>query len=109
MIKINKELTRPDGGNVSTGSIIEYTPRFLNEIMVASFDLRHFVSVQTLLDGKKTIPSVIEFKYRLNKQCDAEQWELLNNAGSADLVQEWLKDLIDQEIGAGFTEIISYE
>jgi hypothetical protein len=108
MIKINKQLQRPDGGNVSTGSIIDYNSRFIGKGRIVSFDLMHHFSESALNEGKQLIPSITNFIYRLNKECTIEEWtELMIGAdASGDLVQNWLKKLIDVKIGSGYTEII---
>lgn len=106
MIKINKQLQRPDGGTVSSGSLLDYNTRFIGNGKIISYDLTLYFSQSALDSGKKKVPSVVNFKYRINKHCTEAEWLKLNDAGSADLVQEWLKDLIDIEIGQGFTEIV---
>jgi hypothetical protein len=106
MIKINKQLKRPDGGTVSSGSILNYNTRFIGNGMIISYDLTLYFSQSALDNGMKKVPSVLDFKYRLNKECTIEEWAKLNDSGSADLVQNWLKDLIDTEIGTGFTELV---
>ena len=44
--------------------------------------------------------------FRLPLECTEEEYAELNNAGSADLVEQWLQELIDAKIGDNYTEII---
>lgn len=106
MIKINKLLNRPDGGTVAPGSLLKFEPKFNKDALTVSYFLTHFVSQQAIDDGKQPIPGVTDFKYQVQKQCDEAEYLELNNAGAADLVETWLKELIDGLIGAGNTEIV---
>ena len=107
MIKINKQLQRPDGGTVSAGSIIDYNSKFIGKGMIISFQLMHHFSESAIEGGKPLIPSITNFKYRLNKECTAEQWsEIFTQPDAGIYVETILKDLIDEKIGAGFTEIV---
>jgi hypothetical protein len=108
MIKINKQLQRPDGGTVSSGSIIDYNSRFIGKGMIISFDLMHHFSESALEDGKPLIPEIKNFAYRLNKECTEEEWAkvMIGEEPAGPLVQLWLQELIDEKIGEGNTEII---
>lgn len=106
MIKINKQLTRPDGGSVSSGSLVKYVPRFIKDELTVSYTIQHYFSQTALDSGKPTIPGVTDFKYKLIKVCTQSEYDLLNDSGAPLLVEDWLKDLIDDLIGVGNTEII---
>ena len=105
MIQINKQLERPDGGVVPSGSLLNYSTKF-GQDLTANFYLTHWLDQDSKDAGKLPIASILDFKYALSKQCTAEEWVLLNEAGSALLVENWLKSLIDSEIGAGYTVIL---
>jgi len=107
MIVINKQLQRPDKGMVSTGSIINYTARFLEENLTVVFDLTHWFSEAAKTEGGwLPINRITNFSYIQMKECTAEEWALLDDAGSVALVEGWLKEIIDEKIGTGFTEIV---
>ena len=110
MIKINKQLQRPDKGMVSSGSIIYYTAQFIEEKNTIRFNLTHWFSLSAKetsnTDGWLPIPKVKDFSYIQLKECTDEQWKLLDDAGSAALVKDWLKEIIESQIGLGNTEII---
>jgi hypothetical protein len=107
MIKINKQLQRPDGGTVSSGSIVDYTTRMLGESMQVVYYLKHYFSQAAIDDGKPTIPGVTNFGYNQVKTCTETEWTELNlDAGAGPRVQDWLKEIIDANIGNGNTEII---
>ena len=106
MIQINKELQRPDGGNVKAGSIVDYNARFLSDVTTIVYDLKLYFNQKAIDEKKLPVPKVDNLKFRITKKCTEEQWKKLNESGSVDLVQSWLKELIDQEIGKGFTEIV---
>lgn len=111
MIQINKQLQRPDKGTLSSGSIIDYATQFIGgDDNVIRFNLRHWFN-QLAKDthkeeGWRPVKKVNNFAYVQIKRCTDAEWESLNNEGSAVMVQEWLKELIDVELGDGFTEII---
>ena len=106
MIQINKQLNRPDGGVVAPGSLIKFEPKFNKDALTVTYFLTHYVSQTAIDEGKKPIPGVEDFKYQIQKQCDVDEYLKLNDAGAADLVEEWLKEIIDGLIGAGNTEIV---
>jgi hypothetical protein len=107
MIKINKQLDRPDGGKVSAGSIVDYSTRMLGETMQVVYYLKHYFSQTAIDDGKQTIPGVTNFAYKQVKNCTEAEWSELNlDAGAGPRVQDWLKEILDELIGAGNTEII---
>lgn len=107
MIKINKQLQRPDGGTVSSGSIIDYNSRFIGKGMIISFDLMHHFSKVALEADKPLIPSITNFPYKLNKECTIEEWsDIFTKPDAGIYVETLLKDLIDEKIGEGNTEII---
>ena len=107
MIKINKQLQRPDKGTLSSGSIIDYNARFIGETMQVVYDLTHWFNELARTEEEwKPVASITNFKYKQVKQCSEAEWNELNNAGSPTLVQDWLKEIIDSKIGEGYTEII---
>ena len=107
MIKINKQLQRPDGGTVSAGSIVDYSTRMLGSTMQVVYYLKHYFSQTAIDEGKPTIPAVTNFNYKIVKNCTEQEWEELNlDAGAGPRVQDWLKEILDELIGAGNTEII---
>ncbi len=110
MIQINKQLQRPDKGMVSSGSIIYYTAQFIEEKKTVRFNLTHWFSLTARetadTDGWLPIPKVKDFSYIQLKECTDEEWDALDDAGSAALVKSWLKEIIESKIGVGNTEII---
>jgi len=108
MIKINKQLQRPDKGMVSSGSIIYYTAQFIEEKKTIRFNLTHWFSLSAKetaeADGWLPIPKVKDFSYIQLKECTDEEWESLDDAGSAVLVKDWLKEIIESKIGIGNTK-----
>ena len=107
MIQINKQLQRPDKGTLSSGSIIDFTTIFPTGTLAVRYNLTHWFS--ELAKSEVTwlpVAGITNFSYVLIKECTEEEYAELNNAGSADLVEQWLKELIDAKIGDGYTEII---
>lgn len=109
MIKINKQLQRPDKGTLSSGSLINYTARFLQDSLTVVYDLTHWFNQLAKDDPEqwKPVASITNFEYRLKKVCTPEEWASLEDAGSPELVEGWLKEIIDSKIGVGNTEIIN--
>jgi hypothetical protein len=110
MIKINKQLQRPDKGTLSAGSIIDYTTNFNGDKKIVRFNLTHWFNElakeKAKEDGWLPVQAITNFIYIQLKECTDEEWASLNDAGSAEMVELWLKDIIDAEIGNGSTEII---
>tara|TARA_R110000824_G_scaffold289801_2_gene478326 strand:- start:141 stop:473 length:333 start_codon:yes stop_codon:yes gene_type:complete len=110
MIQINKELTRPDKGIVAAGSLIRFSTIFPSGTMEVRYNLKHWVDKDAMdapkKDGWLPITSVRDFSYIQIKQCTPEEYARINDAGSAQLVESWLKELIDVKIGNGNTKII---
>ena len=108
MIKINKQLQRPDGGTVSSGSIIDYNSKFIGKTKQVVYFLKHYFSESAIENGKRAIPAITNFAYRQVKECSDAEWIELNMGPdpSGVLVQLWLQEIIDSKIGEGFTEII---
>lgn len=104
-IKINKQLNRPDGSKVSSGSIIKYDTRLNGKSLIVWFFLNHYISTAAFEAEKQPINSINEFKYTLYRECTPEEWAELNKAGSAELVEGWLKEVLDSEMGEGYVEI----
>ena len=107
MIKIDKQLQRPDKGTLSAGSIIDFTTIFPTGTLKVRYNLKHWFSEAAKEEGTwLPVAGVTNFSYIMVKDCTREEYDQLNNAGSADLVEGWLKELIDAEIGIGYTTII---
>jgi len=107
MIKINKQLQRPDGENVSAGSIVDYTTRMVGESMTVIYFIKLYFSQSAMENGKLTVPAVDNFGYKIVKNCTEQEWLDMNTLPNAGLlVQDWLQDIIDELIGVGNTEII---
>ena len=111
MIKINKQLQRPDKGTLSAGSIIDFSPQLIGgEKNIVRFNLTHWfnqLAKETWKEeGWKPVAGIKNFKYTLLKECTSEEWESLNDEGSTLMIEGWLKELIDSELGDGYTEII---
>ena len=106
MIKINKQLDRPDGGKVPSGSLIQSEPMFKKEQLKVIWKLTHWLSQSAIDSDKMPIPIITNFDYWITKQCTEEEFAKLNDAGSAELVENWLKEIIDASIGLGYTEIV---
>ncbi len=110
MIKIKKSLVRRDKGTVSSGSLIDFKTLRNTDLLIVRYNLTHWVS-QEAKDGNKEygwlpISGVMKLDYIQIKQCTEEEWASLNNAGSNELIEKWLEELIIKQIGKGFTEII---
>jgi hypothetical protein len=109
-ILINKQLQRPDKGTLSAGSVIDFNTKIVSETKTVVYFLRHWfnqLAKETAAeDGWLPVNGVKNFSYRLAKECNDEEWEQLNGPGSPELVQEWLKEIIDSKIGVGYTEIV---
>jgi hypothetical protein len=110
MIQINKQLQRPDKGTLSSGSIIDYTAQFIGSKKTIRFNLTHWFNLiakdTAAEDGWLPVAGITNFKYIQLRECTDAEWDSLDDAGSAVMVQDWLKEIIDSKIGAGNTEII---
>ncbi len=107
MIQINKQLQRPDKGTLSSGSIIDYTAQFIGSKKTIRFNLTHWFNlIAKDEDGWLPVAGITNFRYIQLRECTDEEWDSLDNEGSAVMVQDWLKEIIDEKIGAGNTEII---
>jgi len=107
MIKINKQLSRPDGGVVASGSIVKSNTDFDGDELIVKYRIKHYITVAAMDAGKETIPAVTNFGYYLNRQCTAQEWaDLFTEAGAGNQVELWLQTIIDELIGVGNTEII---
>lgn len=107
MIQINKQLQRPDKGTLASGSLINYTAKFLQDDLTIVYDLTHWFN-QAAKDDPQWLPvaKITNFEYRLSRVCTAEEWALLDDSGAPLQVEEWLEEIIDGKIGDGFTEIV---
>lgn len=105
-IKVNKRLNRPDGGIVASGSIVKYDTRLNSKSLVVWFFLNHYITQTALDNGKRPIQAIKEFEYKIFKECTPEDWAKLNDSGSAQLVEGWLKSELETRLGEGLVEII---
>ena len=110
-IKINKQLNRPDGGKITSGSVATSNPSFDEGNMRVIFPTYLYVSEASKNEGKAVIPACVELTSRksmpkrLVKQCTIEEWEAINlGANAGILTMQWFQTCIDEVIGAGFTE-----
>jgi len=107
MIKIKKQLQRPDGGTVTSGSIIDYNSKFVGSNKTVNYFLTHYVNQAAIDSGKDKIHAVTNFIYVQKKVCTDEEWIALNTHPNAGMqTQIWLQEIIDAAIGSGNTEII---
>ena len=109
-IKINKQLQRPDKGTLSAGSLINYTARFLQDELTVVFYLTHWFNELAKEEAKEKgwlpVAKITNFDYRLSRICTIEEWQKLDDAGASKMVEGWLKEIIDNKIGIGYTEIL---
>lgn len=107
MIKINKELQRPDKGKLPSGTIIHYTAQFLEVTKSVKYNLKHWFDELARGEGSwQPIDGVTDFEYRQVKECSDDEWDSLNDAGVAEMIKLWLQEIIEDKIGTGTTEII---
>lgn len=107
MIQINKQLERPDNGTVPSGSIIDYKVIRNDVDKTLRYNLTHWLSEEAKqLAGCMPIARVTNFTYIMVKECTTEEYDQLNQAGSFELEEEWLKEMIDAKIGVGNTKTI---
>lgn len=108
-VKINKQLDRPDGGKVASGSIaVCDNPQPIGRSKAVVFRIAIYYN-QTYLDaGNEPVPKLVKFpKFKLVKYCTEAEWTALNDdAGAGALVATFMKECIDTVLGDGFTEII---
>jgi len=110
MLKINSSLRRLDKGTVPKGSLIDYRRVPLDDKKIMRFNLTHWIN-QLAKDGNKKdgwmpISGVKNFKYTLFKKCTEEEWDSLNGAGSNEIVEGWLKDILNTALGGDLTETV---
>lgn len=108
-VKINKQLDRPDGGKVASGSIaVCDNPQPIGESKAVVFRIAIYLNQTAIDSGKKPIPALDKFpKFKLVKQCTDTEWDALNDdAGAGALMATFMKECIDTVLGDGFTEII---
>lgn len=114
-IKINKQLNRPDGGVVPSGSIATSNPKMVSAKVPTANDAGTVLFPivlafdQASLDADKVgVPAITEFSYRgINKTCTQAEWDAMNdNADAGALVNGWMQTAIEQIIGVGNTEIL---
>jgi len=106
MIKITKQLQRPDGGTVASGSLIKFNPLFNKDSLSVRYNMTHYFSQSALDSKKKPVPGVTNFPYVLIKMCTPDEYLKLELADAPTLVEQWLADEIGGKIGVGNTVII---
>ena len=91
----------------SAGTIGSYdSTTFPKDSRVIFYRLSLYFNQLALDENKPTIPAVTEFDYKIVKECTDKEWSKLNDAGSNDLVQLWLKEMLDLKLGQGNTKIV---
>jgi len=108
-VKINKQLNRPDGGVVASGSLaVCNNPMPLVNTKQVVFLSPIYLTETSYDNGKTNIPAIDQFKtFKLVKQCDDAEWDALNDdAGAGVLMGTFMAECIDAVIGAGFTELV---
>jgi ABC-type amino acid transport substrate-binding protein len=75
--------------------------------MLVSYDLTLYFNQNAVDEDKTPVPFITDFAFRLNKQCTEQEWiDVMTLANAGMITQEWLEELIDLEIGQGYTEIV---
>ena len=106
MLKINKQLNRPDGGKINSGSIITFDPIPRTNDGDVVFSMKHYVSETTLNNSKKPIHKIDEFDYTIKRPTTPDEFASLNNAGAVDLMTGWLVTELESKLGVGTIETI---
>lgn len=110
MIKINKQLQRPDKGMLAAGSILDAKTRFIPNDLTVVWNLTHWFNELAKETAKEDVwfpvVGVNNFGYIQSKICTPEEWAMLDEAGTPELLEGWLQKIIDKAIGEGNTEII---
>lgn len=109
IVKINKQLDRPDGGKVASGSIaVCNEPRQVINKKTVVFLMPIFLN-QTAIDNKKShIPALVLFPiFKLIYKCTDEEWaELIDDSSAGAYMGLLMEKAIAAQIGDGFTELI---
>jgi hypothetical protein len=108
-VKINKQLSRPDGGNVSSGSLaVCNNPQQRVSSKQVIFKTSFYITESAYDNGKQPIPKLDKFpRMKLVKDCSDEEWDALyDDAGAGALVGTFMTECIDAILGDGFTELI---
>jgi len=108
-VKINKQLNRPDGGLVASGSLaVCNNPQQIVSTKQVVFVCPIYLTETAFDNGKKNVPEIDQFKtFKLVKQCTDQEWTDLNDAaGAGVLVGTFMQECIDAVLGDGFTELI---
>ncbi len=108
-LQINKQLTRPDGDTIASGSIIKMniSQNEIDDKYFVVFKMSHYVDAQAVIDKKDHIQKIDEFGYIETLEVNFGLWTMmLNNPNSRTLVEGWLKDIIEGYIGVGFIDVI---
>ena len=109
IVKITKQLDRPDGGKVASGSIaVCNSPRQVVSEQAVEFNTEFFINQTAIDNGKTNIPALVKFpKMKLIKMCSDDEWtELNDDAGAGALIGKFMTECIDEVLGDGFTELI---
>ncbi len=108
-VEITKQLDRPDGGVVASGSIADSNPVFIESEKAIKFPTKLMLNQQAIDDGKQPVPSINEFKFnKLVKMCSDSEWDAVNDdSGAGLLVTQFYQEVIAEHIGDGFTNLIS--
>ncbi len=112
-IKINKQLNRPDGGKVASGSVVEFNTTTVDSEKKVVFYCKQYLSETARDNGKTPVPAIVEIgsdssPYYLSKYCTDEEWDdlTIGENQTAILLNQWLQEIIDSLIGLGYTEIV---
>ena len=110
MIKINKQLKRPDTGPLASGSILAYKIATVEGKQKINYFLTLYYN-QAAYDSDPRPPAVTgidDFIFTQVKNCTDAEWAQLNDdAGSGLLIETWLKEIIEAIIGVGTCELIA--
>ena len=107
MLQINKQLTRPDGTTVDSGSVINPQPQADHITKVIRYNMAHHVNQAAIDDGLEAIRGgVLEFEYSQPRECTQAEWDSLDGPGYYLLIDTWLKVILEAKIGVGFITII---
>jgi hypothetical protein len=106
MIQINKELNTKDGGVIASGSIVVYQTIFHVGLKI-TYRILVYRSVDDFENGKMPIENIVELGQGYDRVMTEQEYDALNTeTGVFDTVQGWLKTIIDEIIGVGYTELI---
>ena len=102
-IKINKQLNRPDGGFIESGSLVSFKSKLkVGNKRILWYYLSHYINHQAINLGKQPITSIEEFNYKIPIEITEEQESSLDNES---FKSELLKKHIESIIGVGYVNI----